>query len=118
MNASRALGISLLALVVVSCSQHPEQSLIAQFFAASRLRDLTAVSKVSDVVFEPASDGIVTGFEITEVDGPPSSKAVAIAAPVKLMDGRTVWKRFVITIEAGRVTKITEQPASPSIPPP
>ena len=38
-----------------------------QFFAASRLRDLTALRNVSTVVFEPASDGIVTSFEITGI---------------------------------------------------
>ena len=84
----RALGVWLMLPVAMvtfsSCARAAEQTLLTQFFAASRLRDLTALSKVSTVVFEPASDGIVTSFEITAIqatqgpDGHPMAKAVSI----------------------------------------
>ena len=64
-----ARGVVLLTLLVSSCSGAADRSLITQFFAASRLRDLTALSKISTVVFEPAADGIVTSFDITRGRG-------------------------------------------------
>ena len=38
-------------LTLVGCGPVAERTLIEQFFAASRLRDLTALSKVATVVF-------------------------------------------------------------------
>jgi hypothetical protein len=108
----------LLTLLVSNCSGAADRSLITQFFAASRLRDLTALSKISTVVFEPAADGIVTGFEITAVTGDNASKQVSISAPVRLPDGRTVSKNYAITIQRGMLTAISEAAASPSIPRP
>ena len=125
-----------MTLTLVSCSAPVEQPLLSQFFAASRLRDLTALRDFSTVVFEPASDGIVTSFEITRVtpasgpDGQVVSKDVSIVAPVKLPAGASVSKTFVITIRRGlpgsdrnrwrgwMVTAITDGPASPSTPRP
>jgi hypothetical protein len=129
MRLSRALGLGLMVAMATvtfsSCSGVAEQTLLSQFFAASRLRDLTALSKLSTVVFEPASDGIVTSFDILGITGDSVSKDVSISAPVRLPDGRTVVKRFAITIRGGLVTKVSERPAlspvegaaSPSTPP-
>ena len=131
-----ALTVSLLTLTALSCTAAAEQRLLTQFFAASRLRDLTALSNISTVVFEPASDGIVTSFDITRIsaadgpDGRPMSKQVSISAPVRLPSGQTVWKAFVVTIQRGTpgsdqyrqgtwmVTAITDGPASASTPRP
>ena len=95
---------------------------------------LTALSKVSTVVFEPASDGIVTSFEITAIratqgpDGRPMAKEVSIVAPVKSPSGETALKAFVITMSRGvpgsdqyrlgtwLITAINAGPASPSTP--
>ena len=112
-----ALVVSLMALIVMSCAQDAERVLLSQFFAASRLRDLTALRKVATVVFEPASDGIVTSFEITSVTDHNTSTEVLITAPVRLPDGRTVSKDFAITIKGGLVTAISERPAAASTPP-
>ena len=105
-------------LTLVGCGPVAERTLIEQFFAASRLRDLTALSKVATVVFEPATDGIVTSFDIVEVAAGSSSdlKTVLISAPVRLPDGREVVKRFALTVQRGMITAISERPASPSIP--
>ncbi len=116
MKAAR--GVVLLALLVSSCSAAADRALIAQFFAASRLRDLTALSKISTVVFEPAADGIVTSFDITGVAGDTASKQVSISAPVRLPDGRTVFRNYAVTIQRGMITAISESAASPSTPRP
>lgn len=110
--------------------------MLTQFFAASRLRDLTALQNFATVVFEPAIDGIVTSFDVTRVtatkgsDGQVVSKDVSISAPVRLPDGRTVLKHLVITVQRGMpasdrnrwqgwmITAITAGPASPSTPRP
>jgi len=114
MRLSRAFGIWLIASLTMvalsSCAGDAERVLLAQFFAASRLRDLTALSKLGTVVFEPASDGIVTDFDITGITGDAASKEVAISAAVKQPDGRTVRKRLTVTIQGGLVTKVSEPP--------
>jgi hypothetical protein len=137
---ARALAVwqiaSLLTLTFLSCSAPAEQPMLTQFFAASRLRDLTALQNFATVVFEPAIDGIVTSFDVTRVtatkgsDGQVVSKDVSISAPVRLPDGRTVLKHLVITVQRGMpasdrnrwqgwmITAITAGPASPSTPRP
>jgi hypothetical protein len=138
MRPSRAVGgwlmLSLAVVTLSSCSSAAEQTLLTQFFAASRLRDLTALSKLSTVVFEPASDGIITSFEITAIqatqgpDGHPMAKDVSIVAPVKSPSGETTLKAFVITMSRGvpgsdqyrlgtwLITAINAGPAVPSTP--
>jgi hypothetical protein len=117
-GSSRYVIASLLALTVLGCTTAAEQRLLTQFFAASRLRDLTALSNISTVVFEPTVDGVVTSFDITGVSGDNASKDVSIAAPVRLPDGRTVSKQFAVSIRGGLITAISERPASPSTPRP
>ena len=117
MRTARAAAVVLLmTLTAVACAPDAERTLLTQFFAASRLRDLTALRKFSTVVFEPLSDGIVTSFDISGMiavqgaDGLPVSKEVSISAPVRLPDGRTVVKTFVITM--ARVQPSSQDPAS------
>jgi hypothetical protein len=133
--ARRTVAVSLMTLTALACAPYAERTLLTEFFAASRLRDLTALRKFSSVVFEPASDGIVTSFEISGVtavrglDGLAVSEDISIAAPVRLPDGQTVLKTFVVTMARSRtgaqdadsgwmITAISERPASPSIPRP
>jgi hypothetical protein len=120
-----ALAVSLLTLAALGCGHDADRVLLDQFFAASRLRDLTALRKISTVVFEPATDGMITSYEITGSVTRGAVKEVSISAPVKRFDGRTVTKHFAIAIEAGRITAITERialrpaegAAAPSTPP-
>jgi hypothetical protein len=90
--------------VLAACSPPAEQPLLSQFFAASRLRDLTALATLSTVVFEPTTNGTVTTFTITSVsperqDGGRRMKDVTIDAPVRLPSGQTVAKTLVITLQ-------------------
>ena len=105
-------------MTFLSCTAAAEQRLLTQFFAASRLRDLTALRNYATVVFEPTVDGVVTSFEITGVTGDAASKEVSISAPVRLLDGRMVTKRFTVSIRDGLITAISERRASPSTPRP
>jgi hypothetical protein len=135
-RASRAVGIWLIAALICSaCAGAAERTLITQFFAASRLRDLTALSNYATIVFEPLTDGIVTRFEITGIretrstDGNPIAKQVSVIAAVKAPSGQTVVKSFVITLGRGEpgdsdrdrsgrwlITAITAEPAGPAAP--
>jgi hypothetical protein len=107
-TAKTALTVSLMALTLTTCSSAAERTLLTQFFAASRLRDLTALHNVATVVFEPETDGIVTSFDLRGIatvqgpDGRPVSKDVTISAPVRLADGRTEVKALVVTMQRER----------------
>lgn len=126
----------LAALAAVACSVPPEQPIVGDFFAASRLRDLTALSKFSTVVFEPKEQGTVARFHIVRVlplrvEGDRSVKQVDVAAEVRVPpDGHVVEKALTITlqkrtreVDAERtlydgwiVTGVTDAPASPATP--
>ena len=97
-----AIGFAI-ALTVGGCAA-PEQSLLEQFFGASRLRDTTALQRVSTITFEPLQQGIVRTFEITgvtpeRVDGQTAAKDITVVAPVILPDGQTVRKTLVVTMQ-------------------
>ena len=134
MRNARALVASLLAVAFTSCSSPGEEPLLSQFFAASRLRDRTSLRDVAAVSFEPNVQGVIVSFEVThvasvvEAGGEGESKDVSISAPVRLPDGQTVQKSFVITMTrrgpAGRtnhwggwmITAIKDAEPSPSTP--
>jgi hypothetical protein len=95
-------------LLTAACARHgAEQVLLDQFFSASRLRDRTALQKVSTVILEPLDQGAVTTFTITNVvdlEGPNGlvqSKQVNVSAPVSLPDGRTARKTLSVVLERG-----------------
>ena len=95
--------VVVLAGLAAACGPRPEQPVLAEFFNASRLRDLTALRKIATTAFDPARDGIVTDFKIEGVDeheaGGRSTEDVSISAPVKPMQGPTVEKQLVVTLE-------------------
>ena len=118
-TTTRRLGRSsvVLALVAAACAG-PERALIDQFFAASRLRDRTALAKISTVIFEPRERGIVTTFDVVKVeslcDGGRDRKSVTISAPVALPAGGTRRETLLVTLdrdEAGRwmVTAVRDE---------
>jgi hypothetical protein len=124
--------LAVATAVVASACARPEQSLLEQFFGASRLRDTTALQGVATVVFEPRQQGIVRAFEITDVtpervEATAVAKDVTVQAPVYLADGETVRKTIVITIRrAGdqsgpwrgwRVVAFRDAATSPPSPP-
>jgi hypothetical protein len=90
----------LIAILSAGCAP-PERSVLDHFFAASRLRDRTALGSVATVMFEPLEQGIVTMFDIVRVapngDG---SKTVTVEAPVKLPDGQVAQRSIDVTLES------------------
>jgi hypothetical protein len=60
--ASGFLSVTL--LLAAACSGGPEQSIVSQFFSASRLRDNTSLDNIATVVFDPQTHGTVTTFSV------------------------------------------------------
>jgi hypothetical protein len=115
--------VVLISLTLAACGPGVEEPVLAQFFAASRLRDRTALARISTVVFEPDVDGMVAQFRIVsatpESPATPStdvvelslaepdtdkssvevmSKDLTVDAQVRLFDGRSVQKTLTITL--------------------
>jgi hypothetical protein len=63
----RSFALSLAAATLIGCSSTPEQPLLQRFFVVSLLCDNTTLSGFAATAFEPATDGIVTTFSITNV---------------------------------------------------
>jgi hypothetical protein len=126
----RSTAAALLAVALAAaCQGRAERALLHRFFEASRLRDKTALSAFSTVIFEPHEDGIVTTFEIDRVspdepsgtgDASLVTRQVTVSAPVRQPDGKTVEKRLVFTLEQRasggpwKITGLATFPASPS----
>lgn len=106
-NLKSPISALLLALTA-ACARHgAEQVLLDQFFNASRLRDRTALQRISTVILEPLEQGAVTTFTITNVvdlegpNGQIQSKQVNVSAPVRLPDGRTAQKTLSLVLQRG-----------------
>ena len=95
--------VVVLAASLAGCGPKPEEPVLAEFFNASRLRDRTALQKIATTIFDPSRDGIITGFKVNRVEahdaGGRATEDVSISAPVKPMDGPTVEKQLVVTLE-------------------
>jgi hypothetical protein len=95
--------VAALAATEAACSPRTEEAILGAFFHASRLRDRTALQKLATTIFDPAVDGIITGFNITGVvtgQAPGRvTRDVSISAPVKLPGGQTLEKNLVVTLE-------------------
>jgi hypothetical protein len=95
--------VAALAATLAACGPRPEQAVLAEFFNASRLRDRTALQKIATTIFDPARDGIITGFTVRRIEaheaGGRVTQDVSISAPVKPIDGPTVEKQLVVTLE-------------------
>src|SRR4029079_16353636 len=90
-------------LLAAACGPPPEYPLLQRFFAASRLRDTTALQQAAPIVFEPREQGVVTEFTITSVaarrEGSRELEDVTIDAPVRPLGGEPVRQTLVVTIE-------------------
>jgi hypothetical protein len=104
----------LISAALPGCSNAREHALLDQFFAASRLRDLTALRNVSNVVFEPREQGTVLSFEIKSVeDVSAGSKVVRVDAQVRRPDGQTAREMLLVTISGRMITGVAVVPSSP-----
>jgi hypothetical protein len=104
----------LISAVLPGCSNAREHALLDQFFAASRLRDLTALRSVSNVVFEPREQGTVLSFEIKSVEQVSAgSKVVRIDAQVRRPDGQTAREMLLVTISGRMITGVAVVASTP-----
>jgi hypothetical protein len=116
-TARKAAAVLAALVALVGCGVRPEQPLIEQFFALSRLRDRTALQRFATVTFEPGDQGIVRTFQITDVAPEQQnrdivSKQVTLSAPVELPDGRTVQKTIIVTMQRSLRPSSGSDPAS------
>jgi hypothetical protein len=104
----------LISAVLPGCSNAREHALLEQFFAASRLRDLTALRSISNVVFEPREQGTVLSFEIKAVEEVSAgSKIVRVEAQVRRPDGQTAREILLVTISGRMITGVAVVPSTP-----
>ena len=104
----------LIAGTFSGCSNAREHALLDQFFAASRLRDLTALRNVSSVVFEPREEGTVLSFEIKSVEKVSAgSKLVRVDAQVRRPDGQIAREMLLVTISGQMITGVAVVPSTP-----
>jgi hypothetical protein len=104
----------LISTVLSGCSNAREHALLDQFFAASRLRDLTALRNVSNVVFEPREQGTVLSFEIKSVEQVSAgSKVVRVDALVRRPDGQTAREMLLVTISGRMITGVAVVASTP-----
>jgi hypothetical protein len=106
-RASRIVPLLSAVALAAACSVPPEQPIIADFFAASRLRDTTALAKFATVVFEPREQGMVASFEIERVSAERTAgdlrlKDVLVQAVVRDDQGRTRVRRLTVTLQKRR----------------
>lgn len=87
-------------LALAGCSGASEHALLGQFFAACRLRDLTALSRIATTVFEPRERGTVLEFDVAGVRPTGSrTKDVTVSALVRLPGGETVRQTLIVALE-------------------
>jgi hypothetical protein len=65
----RGVVVAAAQVLTLACSVPREQSVLDEFFVASRLRDMTALARISLVVLEPREGGTVGQFTIRSVSG-------------------------------------------------
>ena len=92
-----------LLLCAFACSVPAEQVIISDFFAASRLRDLTALSELSTTIFEPRERGTVSEVRVESVtaeraEGSSTFKDVIVDATLHRPDGSTAQVPLVVTL--------------------
>lgn len=80
-----AFGFLTAAFFLVLACSGPEQSLVGQFFSASRLRDNTSLDNIATVIFDPRTQGTVTTFTIQSI-APEQRKALPLKALAKAQD--------------------------------
>ena len=94
------------AIAAISCGVlSPEEQLLTDFFEASRVYDVSAMSRLSALPLNPKSEGVVDSFEIERVDrADDGTERVVVAAKVRSFDGQVSSRQllFMLTRREGR----------------
>jgi hypothetical protein len=96
----RVVAAALIPLLVAAACGvlSPEEQLLADFFEASRLYDTTVVARMSSVVFNPRTDGVVEEFDVEGVQADGESKRVTVRATVRQLNGGTRERTLAFTM--------------------
>jgi hypothetical protein len=93
------LTMIALALSAIACADRYERALLAEFFAASRLLDRTALQDVSTVIFDPRTDGTVLRFEVERISPEDhNEKRATVSARVHLPGGEIAQRTLIVTM--------------------
>ena len=77
----------------------PEEQLLTDFFEASRVYDVSVMSRLSAAPFNPKTDGIVDSFEIERVDpAGDGTERVTVDAKVRSFSGQTGSRQLLFTL--------------------
>jgi hypothetical protein len=93
--------LTALALTIGAsgCANGYERALLAQFFAASRLLDRTALQNIATVVFDPRTDGTVLRFDVERITPEDRHRETAtVSARVRMPRGDIVQKHLIVTM--------------------
>jgi len=94
-----AFGFLTVALFLVLACSGSEQSLVGQFFSASRLRDNTSLDNIATVIFDPRTQGTVTTFTVQSI-APEQHMALPLKALAKAQeDARSEDAEFTKRME-------------------
>lgn len=77
-----------------------DHQLLDRFFSASRLRDRTALARLSTVIFEPAIDGMVERFEVVSaatLDA--QTRQLTVQARIRRPDDVVAERLLIVTIK-------------------
>jgi hypothetical protein len=104
MSARALVSVLVGTGIMLACSVPAEQPIISDFFAASRLRDTTALSRFSTIVFEPREQGTVPAFHIRSVSPDTAAgnmliRDVTVLATVRSPAGSVVEKSLVVRLQ-------------------
>lgn len=73
----------------------PEEQLLTDFFEASRLNDATVMAKLSAMLLNPRTDGIVDAFDIERIEEAANgAERVTVLARVRTFDGQVTSRRL------------------------
>lgn len=88
------------AVGAISCGVlSPEEQLLTDFFEASRVYDVSVMSRLSAVPLNPKTDGIVDSFEIERVDrADDGTERVIVAAQVRSFGGQVSSRQLYFTL--------------------
>jgi hypothetical protein len=98
-RAGVIVTLTLAPLLAACRIAPPEEVLLRRFFELSRVRDRTLLADIATVVFEPARDGIVQSFDVTDTETTGSTRRVTLDAEVRTFDGTVVRKPLLATLE-------------------
>src|SRR5687767_1985138 len=77
----------------------PEEQLLTDFFEASRVYDVSVMSRLAAVPFNPKTDGIVDSFEIERVDrAGDGTERVMVDAKVRSFGGQVSSRQLFFTL--------------------